>query len=161
MPNTSLPTNVTAGTTNHTADHNVIAAEINRLSRDTGWRDVSSFLKDGWALNAGGKAQVRRQDNQVTWRLVQINGLAATSQNFFAMNASAEISNGFGPDFPLVSPMFRPAPEDTSPFWFYVTSSQFAIRTSGTSVTQLGISVIEVSYKTDRAWPTFLPPAAV
>lgn len=46
---------------------------------DTGWRDISSLLINGWTLNASGILRIRRVGYQVTLVMANINGTAAAN----------------------------------------------------------------------------------
>lgn len=91
MPNTTLPENITPGTT-ATFEVDVEAAwkELNRLSYDTGWRDVTSLLQNGWTATV---VRVRRVVDEVFWEFENLNGSAATSATIFTLSAFS----GFAP----------------------------------------------------------------
>lgn len=60
---------ITDGTTEH------------MVSGDTGWRDISGLLINGWTISPDG-ARIRRDANVVTLRIVGINKAAATNESF-------------------------------------------------------------------------------
>ena len=130
------------------------AASVEQLIYgDTGWRDMSSLLVNGWTLGSGGALQVRRVGYQVYWRAYNLVGTAATSSIFVA------VPSGFG----------------------YETFSNRLPTTDGTAVTSvlvnnttgIGANVnvpIAVAfasnfsnwnYPTAQPWPTALPGTAV
>ncbi|AZS11109.1 hypothetical protein SEA_WAWA_2 [Arthrobacter phage Wawa] len=69
---------------------NDVALQEQLIYGDTGWRDMSSLLVNGWTLGTGGALQVRRVGYQVYWRAYNLNGSAATSSVFVMIPA------GFG-----------------------------------------------------------------
>lgn len=77
MVNTTLPTNIQPGTTGGVAANaNEVHRHINRFSRDTGWRDVSSLIINSW----GGVIRVRRMDSTVYWRIANIAGNGSSTK---------------------------------------------------------------------------------
>lgn len=168
MPNTTLPTNVTAGTTGHAGMHNTIAAELNRMTRDTGLRDASSLIANGWTLDSGGFIYIRRVDDEVTLYMRGLNGSAATS-NTFLIGGTAEpgvLSRDFRPSVSAsvthttVSPLYRATPNGTPWFLFYDAAWRCGTQNSAaTPPTGFGSAIVQWTYKTAMPWPTNLPPA--
>lgn len=77
MPNLNLPTNITPGVTGtFETDVEAAWAELNRMTRDTGWRDVTSLLTNGWKAT---KVLLRRIDDRVFWELETLDGSTATT----------------------------------------------------------------------------------
>lgn len=167
MPNTTLPTDVTSGSTGHAGFHNTVHTEINRLTRDTGLRDISGYLINGWTLDSGGYALIRRVDERVTLYLKGLNGSAATTQTFLAAgNTAAEgISTNFTPSpngvsLQTMSPLYRPAVGSPPWYLFYSNNSWRTanVDSAAAIVSWSGSSGIEWSWTANRAWPSFLPP---
>lgn len=171
MPNTTLPTNVTAGTSGHADFHNQLHTEVNRITRDTGLRDISSFLMNGWTLKSGGYAYIRRVDNQVYLYLNGLDGSAATSQAFLycgAVNPSIPgISGSFAPaaastSLQTMSPLFRRPVGQGAPWYLFWSSNYFrtADMDSGSAIVSMTGSGVEWQWTAERSWPSTLPPAA-
>lgn len=53
------------------------------VSYDSGWRDVSELLSDGWVLGEGGRLLMRRQDNTVSLYMQNLDPADATT--FYAI----------------------------------------------------------------------------
>lgn len=80
MPNLNLPTNISPGVTaTFEVDVEAAWAELNRLSKDTGWRNITSLLINGWTAT---HIMVRRTIDRVYWEFRNLNGSAATSATF-------------------------------------------------------------------------------
>lgn len=91
MPNLNLPTNITPGVTaTFEADVEAAWAELNRLSRDTGRRDVTSLLANGWTAT---RVLVQRISDRVFWEFTNLNGAAATSATLMSLSTMT----GFAP----------------------------------------------------------------
>lgn len=156
MPNTNLRTNLTPGATGNIADRNTVHTEINRLSRDTGWRVLP--LRAGWTLDAGGFAEIRRVDDEVTIRLCGLNGSAATDTAFASLGSAGPDGNFRGID-PLRSPVFALNAGNDIADLFHVRVASSQLRLS--KVLSIPASVAyEWTFKTDRVWPSALGTAA-
>lgn len=170
MPNTTLPQSIFPGDPNFIPHVQVAWTEINRLTRDTGLRNASGLLANGWTLAAGGFVRIRRVDDDVTLYVNGLVGTAATSNIFMNLgSAGGQLSANFGPHLEqgtTMSPTFRQTGSDTQPWWLYyaVTSSnarQLAIRTFDPAVRVggTGDTTVQWSWKSYLDWPATLPPA--
>lgn len=148
MPkNLTLPTNITPGTT-ATFEQDVEAAWafINDASRDTGWRNVTSLLANGWTATA---VYVRRIDEWVFWEFRTLDGSAATTAAVMPMTAFVGF-RGFGGT-------------NETPLWRGVGGVNGYLRFSGTSLgAEIGFrfpasTVHSHAYPTADTWPTVLP----
>ncbi|WP_345750124.1 hypothetical protein [Microbacterium rhizophilus] len=152
MPNLSLPEDLSSGSTGHIAQHEAIHTELNRMTRDTGWRDASGALVNGWA----GSAQIRRVDDTVRFLVSSLNGAAATDPRFIAFGSAAPaISINF---LPLSSNFVLPRHTGEAFDFSFWTSGGSGIRCTMHSGTVMFGQAYFV-WPTDRAWPGFLPPA--
>lgn len=156
MPNTSLPT-VQVGTTGRIEQTNIVHEEINRMSRDTGWRNVRGLLANGWSAS---DARIRRYDDRVT---VQFTGLDASESSEATIirlgsNEATQLSSNFGPDINggWRLPIFESSSGRVQ-FYGNNSSGLNAVFFEGTTL-GLGFT-LQVTWNTYRAWPNFLPPA--
>lgn len=161
MPNTTLPTDVTAGTGGHVDMHQVTNRELNRISRDTGWRDISGFITSGWTVDA---ARIRRVDDLVVLELSNLDSAGAESTGApvfrFGADAATQVSSQFTPDGGSIR---LPSYESTGAgvrVGFYLGSAAFyASFAQGTAT---GTTALQITWRVFRpdGWPTFLPPEA-
>lgn len=114
---------------------------------DTGWRDVSSSLINGWT----GTILMRRVGSSVSARM-QLDSTAATSTTVNVGPGSGFRPTGNNITFPM-----RPATGNTVA-WGQVTGASAAILASNT--TALTASSMEFSWLTNDTWPTSLPGTA-
>lgn len=151
MPNLNLPTNITPGVTS-TFEPDVEAAwsELNELSRDTGLRDVTSLLLNGWTARS---VRVRRVRNYVDVEVFDLNGTAATSATMLNMSELG----GFAPVVAYESDMFRDSAGDASGY-FRVSASVFSCRIGYVSPSS---TVRMMRWRCSAAWPSALPGTAV
>lgn len=156
MPNTSLPT-VQVGTTGRIAQTNIVHEEINRMSRDTGWRNIVGLLANGWSAS---DARIRRYDDRVTVQLTGLDSSSSTGATIVPIGAdeSTELSANFGPD---ISGGWRlPIFESSSGRVQFYGSNSSGLNAVFFEGTTLGTGfTLQVTWNTYRAWPTFLPPA--
>ncbi|AZF98466.1 hypothetical protein SEA_BEETHOVEN_2 [Arthrobacter phage Beethoven] len=128
--------------------------ELNNQSQlffgDTGWRDISSMLVNGWTASS---LYLRRYGDRVTLKAFNLDGAAAAGN----------------PTMFTVPLGFR-TPHGSSYFPVYTTAtnvSTMLVSNGGTfsapgGVTRYGASAYtEVSYSTIDSWPSVLPGAAV
>lgn len=169
MPNTTLPTNVTSGTTGHAGFHNTLHAEVNALSRDTGLRDLSTKLVNGWTLDPGGFIYLRRRDSDVELHVQGLNGSAASSNIFLNFGTGEpNVSRDFRPSYDgatsitTASPMFRPG-AGAAPIYFFYSSGMRCAEVGAPSAPAAGTgsTTLQWTWKTAMPWPSFLPPAVV
>lgn len=150
MPNTNLRTDLTPGATGNIADRNSVHTEINRLSRDTGWRVIP--LQNGWSLDAGGFARIRRVDDRTTIRLSGLNSSAATSAVITTFN-----SNGVDPNYRGSDPLRAPGyPLGTSTLELRVAAAELRM---GTIMSIPASVVFEWTWHADRGWVNTLTDA--
>lgn len=155
MPNTQLPTSITPNVTTGMAGHlEQVNEEINRMSRDTGWRNVASLLVNGWAAS---EARIRRYDDRVILELTGLDAAGSTGAGLINFGASGNVlSSNFAPEggaFRL--PSFE-ASSGRVQFYGNGSSSLSALFFEGTT---LGSGfTIQLTWSTFRNWPTFLPP---
>ena len=145
----ALPTNITAGQPGAIAGFNATNAEVNRLARDTGRRDVTSLLINGWSATA---VEIQRQNDRCYLRITGLNGSAATSSRFMDM------PSGFQPY--AVTETY-PQRDSTGAFKQGVTLSLSGGFTMPTSTAHGTGSQREISWATNAAWPSTLPGAAL
>ncbi|AOT24030.1 hypothetical protein SEA_SUPPI_2 [Arthrobacter phage Suppi] len=117
---------------------------------DTGWRDISSLLANGWTATS---LYLRRFNDKVTLKMYNVDGSLA------AGNPSI-----------LNLPLGFRTPHGTSTFGVYTTGtglSTVSVSNGGTvnapgGVTRYGAAAFtELSYSTIDSWPSVLPGAAV
>lgn len=151
MANTNLPTNVTAGTADHPGLHNDVNVEINELSRNTGLRDVTSLLANGWTATA---VRIERVRDRVYLYLRGLDGSAASGTSFMAMSS---LGGGFSPmDGSYRGPvLWDSTPEPGARIT--ITNAGFL----GTTGMVMGGQWVEVSYRTVQSFPSSFPGTAV
>ncbi len=112
---------------------------------DTGWRNVSSDLANGWT---GGTLYIRRVGNRVAVRLSDIVGTSASSNTFY----SAPVP--FWADAVISQAVQTAYGTFTAQVVRIDDADLLANRTVATGLTG------EISWTTDRSWPTSLPGSA-
>lgn len=167
MPNTTLPENVSPGNTGHIGQTNIVHSEVNRMSRDTGYRDLRDALVNGWTVDEDGFFLVRRVDDTTTIYFEGLRG-AAASNAILLTAGSGNLSSGFFPDFTgmsLVSPLFLNTANRDDPFYLQLrTDGSFRLEafpvsgSAGFRDVALGGRAGQWSWKTQRAWPQGMPP---
>lgn len=159
MPNTSLPTNVAPGSTGHIGHANIVHEEINRLSQDTGLRDVTSLLVNGWKVGAGGYVRIRRVNDLVTLFVNRLDGRDSTNRAFLdAGNQAPAISLNMFPKDNQLSALFKGSSDTATEPWNMFTSGN-SFWLSQQILT--GNTTVSWTFQTDRAKPSFLPGTAV
>jgi len=113
---------------------------------DTCWRNVSSDLANGWT---GGTLYIRRVGNRVAVRLSDIVGTSASSNTFY----SAPVP--FWADAVISQAVQTAYGTFTAQVVRIDDADLLANRTVATGLTG------EISWTTDRSWPTSLPGSAV
>lgn len=149
--NTSLPTNVTAGTPNLPGMLNESHDAMNTLSRDTGWHDLSSLLINGWEASL---IRVRRQNDITVFR---IQGLRGGSGKFLSSSGALSLSNRFGSGGPTV----RSAVVGGTGGNYYLSQTSggwYCNFDAGTTSTGTEFQWFIIS--AGAAWPSTLPSAA-
>lgn len=91
MANTTLPTNITSGTTGLISDANTVHGEVNELSRNTGLRSVSSLLINGWTATSVYIERVRDHT------YLYVRGLDGTGASSGAFLSFSDLGAGFRP----------------------------------------------------------------
>src|SRR5690606_1870739 len=128
-------------------------AAINELTRDTGRRNVTSYLINGWTAS---EVTVQRVRDRVYFRFQGLNGTSATSTRMMDFSGSG-IGTGFSPPSASESPALR-------------TGSTYDMRLtvsltggiSGPTGYNLGTSSArEFSWPCEASWPSPLPGTAV
>lgn len=169
MPNTSLPLGLNSGSTGHITHANIIHEEMNRLTRETGRRNVESLLVNGWKIDRSSVASsgihIERVNMDVYLHIRGLDGRNATHQNFLDWSSTDDgtgISNNFFP-YGLVFKSAIHANDSNEQWVISCTSSTSGFmmeKASGGGF--LGLSGgywRTFHWRTDRAWPSFLPPA--
>ena len=97
MSNTNLPVGLNTGNTGHIQNHNILHEEVNRLSRDTGVRDIRHLLINGWTAD---KFTIQRVNDVVYVCIRGLKGTDATDADLMAYGAddSTELDYGFRPE---------------------------------------------------------------
>lgn len=152
---TSLPTNVTAGTPDLPGMLNESHAALNELSRDTGWCDATSFLRNGWTANA---VHIRRTSEAAYLVIRGLDKSAATSNSFLLLAGTAP---GVHPRMLGGAGNMRSSrfPVEGGDFYFSISANNLYGYFSG-SATSMGIWDVRVTLPAiDTAWPPFTPPA--
>lgn len=154
--NTNLPTNITSGTTGRIADTNEAYGAINTLSRDTGRREASGFISNGWTANS---LVFRRENNMGIISVTNLNGADATNDTFLTFaGASPGVSPTFvGAGTSKRSPVFRTA--TGGEFYFALTSNTLRCFFQN-GLTSTGGFQVDWLIPYGGGWPSFLPPAA-
>lgn len=150
--NTNLPTNVTAGTPDLPGMLNESHDAVNTLSRDTGWRDLSTLLINGWTAT---HAHVRRVNTLVEFRFTGLTG-GTNTQILEIGGGAGQISNRFFPDlYSMRSPHYTGSGVDC--FFTHTANYMFCFLENGTTETGgFGVSWV---FNSRTPWPTSLPPA--
>lgn len=117
------------------------------LRGDTGWRDIASFLTNGWVTSTG-IFQIRRENYDVKLRFSGLNGGTAGAM-------TTAIDAAFRP--PAGTTHLVRTDTGTSMLPFSVNSNGIIQTTTGTFNPQVQI----VTWSTDAAWPTALPGTPV
>lgn len=151
MPNTALPTNITPGVTaTFEADVESAWTEINELSRDTGLRDITSMLINGWTAST---VRIRRTRNRTYWEFFNLNGSAATSTTVIDMSTLT----GFRPSASVESEAWRTS---TGAFTGYVRVSTTAVTVPIGYITPAS-TIRGFDHRCTAPWPTTLPGTPV
>jgi hypothetical protein len=162
MRNTTLPEQITAEVTETlVADALQTHKAVNLLSRDTLRRNLSTYLINGWKLDAGGFIHIRRRDDHVTLIIKGLDGSAATSNAFMQFrNDGAGPSTNFQPSEDRLSPKFRISGAPSEDWWIAAQGTVLnAASLTGAAVIKTGAIAAEITWTTEKAWPTVLPPA--
>lgn len=165
MSNTDLPIGLNTGNIEHIHHHNIIHEELNRITRDTGWRDASGHLINGWKLGATNSwIRIRRINDFVYFSVRSLDGSDATSDVFMTHGSDdgQNISNRFMP--PAWSYRSAPQVDDNGDIWtLQIQSAGMRIPASfGGYKRNLGAYAryfIWPGYSDSFSdWPSFLPP---
>lgn len=105
MANTSLPSPVSASPTGHLDYHTQLHREVNELSRNTGLRNVTDLLVNGWTATT---VYIERVRDRVYLYVRGLDGSAATSAAFLSFS---DLGTGFRP---LGNSFQSPLMEDAS-----------------------------------------------
>ena len=173
--NTTLPTGLNVGSTGHTDNHNVIHAAVNELTKDTGLRDASHLLTNGWKLDtASGNpcwVRIRRTVDRVYLYVRGLDGSAATSPRFLTFGADEEtqLSTRFSvqnsPSGPKSARSAMQFDDAGDPWAMEVSTTYVQLSTAFGGLSyqrKLGGWEREFQWQTlDPVMPSFLPPAVV
>jgi hypothetical protein len=120
---------------------------------DTGWRNISALLSNGWALGASfGKLHIRRQGSLVTID-ADLSASAATAQTVFT------VPTGFEPHRNMVCIGYSGS---TGYNGFEMRSTADSSSTAFFSIaTTGGLWRVTPNYQVVAAWPSSLPGSAV
>lgn len=151
MANSSLRTNIQANDTGNLADRNTVHSEVNELSRDTGVRDVTSLLINGWTASS---VKIERIRDRVYLYIRGLNGASATSTRFM------DFSGGLGSSFSPADATESPALRTGSTYDARVTASLTGGLSCPTGVDLGTASTREISWRCTASWPSTLPGAA-
>lgn len=114
---------------------------------DTGWRQMSGFMENGWTASS---LLLRRIGRQVIIRGYYLNPAAATSDTFVLLPA------GFRRGVVSIALPIQAGPTVAS-FIALAATAATTPRTAGIVGSSIGW---EVQYEVDEAWPTTLPGTA-
>lgn len=143
----ALPTNVTPNTPGHATLHNEANAEINLLSRDTGWRDVSSLLTNGFTVST--LLRIRRKDDRVQLLIRGLSGVSATNTVFMAC------PKGFEPVTDIEDGPFRSSLDAYTEKLFVAGATGFRMNATGKALAGTAAQIFE--YPCTASWPSVLP----
>jgi hypothetical protein len=152
MANTTLPTTGVVSDDpayDHKADHYIIHTEVNKLSRDTGRRNVASLLINGWTATT---IEMQRVNERTYLRIKGLNGSAATNSRFL------EVPTGFQPPDVMESAVMR---NSAGGFTLYITGSLSGGFTMPTGSVFGTASQREWSIPCTATWPVTLPGVAI
>lgn len=151
MPNTSLPESIVVNAGDLVGDAEVAWAEINRLSKTTGLRDITSLLENGWTATG---VRIERIVDHVHLYVRGLDGISATGNSFLSMSS---LGSGFAP----MGNSWR-----SSVYWdsnaepnarVTITNANFL----GTSGTAWGGQWNLITYRTEQNFPSTFPGTAV
>ena len=159
MPNSTLPETVVEAASGNLAMLSTINKEVNELSRDTGWRDVTSELINGWTADY---FKMRRIRGRTFIKHKNLSGLNATSARMmnFTPTAGKGVGTGFSPGDVFESPQLRIGNE--YPLAARMTASLSGGIQMATGLAALGTSAArEWGWDSATAsWPSPLPGTA-
>lgn len=112
---------------------------------DTGWRDVSGSLMNGWVKKPGGQVLLRRRNHTVTLYLFLLDGSAATDDVFLP------VFPGFAAQQYVIQPVNAGIPSSTGRFILRPNTS-FDLQ----SIRHNEL-ITSIDWSTDEQWPTVLP----
>src|SRR5690606_40315458 len=98
MSNLNLPEEIVDGQNGWLEDLESLYAWANRASKDSGWRDVSGSLTNGWALGTDGLVLYRRIGDRVQLAVRNLDGTTSSSSMFLPYTAT---TNMWPPNAPL------------------------------------------------------------
>lgn len=165
MPNTTLPTSLAPGSPGLISNANIVHAEMNRLSRDTGWRNVTSLLRNGASATT---ARIRRQDNLVIFevRNLDISAVPGVSDGSPVEllkgggEGSSDISSNFLNDYPIRGPIMKSVGsgfEMQLQTDFIASQDVYSISATFYTGRSTATARLQLMFYCDKPWPTFLP----
>lgn len=153
MTNSSLPTDVTAGTPDLPGMLNTTHGEVNELSRSTGLRNITSLLMNGWTATT---LLLIRERDWVHLMPRGLDGSAATNNVMLQFGTEAgQLPVGFRPINYSFEEMLRAADGSTT---FIRADVNSILGQAGVNV---GGYTRTVSWYCPVAWPATLPGTAV
>jgi len=153
MATTNLPTNINPGVTDtFEADVETAWKAINDLTRETGLRNVTSYLVNGWTAAS---VQIERIRDRVYLYVKGLNGASATSSRWMDFSG-AGIGTGFAPADVTEGPALRTG----STYDARITVSLSGGFSSPTGFDLGTGSVREMSWRCVASWPSPLPGSA-
>lgn len=158
IPN--VPTGITAGTPDLPGILNKLGEFTNRSGSSTGWRNIKNLIGNGWLCAT---ARIRRDGPDVTLEIAGLDGSSATGPLLFAFgsNPATQVSANFAPEAGAWrSPVFESATAGYRCHFYGNGSSGLSVSFSEGGTGSLGAFTLQVSWRTWRAWPNFLPPEA-
>lgn len=115
---------------------------------DTGWRDISEYVSNGWAVNS---LRIRRVNFTVHLAGYSLRGAGATANEIMAVDTG--IVRGFRPSFVTAGFIL----DGGAPLRVMVQSTNLMSSERGST----GGSYFYASWPTGESWPTTLPGTAV
>ena len=141
----------TAGRAIYTWDD--LAGREQLIYGDTGTRDMSSLLANGWTLGTDGLVTLSRNGSMVTFRARNLVGTAATTNVVIP-----SLSTGFKP---ITNGLRVPIITFTGTDWLTVRSYEADISLTRGNTYGNQYYGVEASWMTQNPWPTKLPGTAV
>ena len=156
MPNTSLPVPPPPGAGNIMTDIATAWGEINRMSRDTGWRDITSSLRSGWTADL---VRIRRVDYHVVCEITNLSLSGSTAATMIQFGTGTAPSMNFLPEgdrFRIGNFASANAGWEVGFYGVSGTLSGSVFVDGGNAST--GLHKLLLAWDTWRPWPTSLPP---
>ena len=156
MANSTLLEDVKAAANGLLAMLSTSNKEVNELSRDTGWCEVTSQLINGWTADY---VRIRRIRGRVFLKHRNLSGLNATNARMlnFSLTAGKGVGTGFSPVDVFESPLLRVGNE-------YPVTARMTASLSGGLQMATGLAALGVAAAREwdwdastSSWPSPLP----